>query len=171
MRAQLAAVALAAAAFMGQANADTSDPLAPLAFFQGCWHGAFAGSTTVTDDRCFASMRGHYVRDTHDVRGAPEAYGGETIYYFDPQAHRIAFTYYASDGGIARGFADADGQGLVFPPGQYVGADGSTITIRSTWRPDGPDRYVSVAEFQENGQWREHLRITYTRATDLATPH
>ena len=119
------------------------------------WHGAFAGSAHITDDRCFEPMQGgHYVRDTHQVRGGQGPYGGETIYYLDAQAHRLAFTYYASDGGMSRGFADADGNGLVFPPGTYVDPDGSTLILRGSWRPDGPNRYLAISEIQENGQWR-----------------
>jgi len=168
----MAVVAAMGAALGGTAVAGDG-PQAAMHFYLGCWHGAFAGSATVTDDRCFAPMLGgQYVRDTHEVRGAPEPYSGETIYYTDAQAQRVAFTYYASDGGMSRGFADPGQDGLImFPPGQYVGSDGSTLTMRATWTPDGPNRYVAVAEIQlPNGQWQEHLRIVYTRAPELTPP-
>jgi hypothetical protein len=169
MRALFLAAALAAFTSLG-ANAQTS-PLAPMEFFKGCWHGAFAGSTTVTDERCFAPMLGGaYVRDTHVIHGAPAPYGGEAIYAYDAQAHRIGVTYYASDGGIERGFADPTGQGLSFPQSDFVGADGTVTTLRATWTPDGPDRFIAVAEFLENGRWVEHLHITYTRAPNVSPP-
>ncbi|MES1157329.1 MAG: hypothetical protein ABUL73_06070 [Alphaproteobacteria bacterium] len=170
IRALLTAAALSAA-LTGSAFAGDG-PNAAMHFYLGCWRGAFAGSTTVTDDRCFAPMLGGaYLRDTHDVRGGPGPYGGETIYYEDAQAHRIAFTYYASDGGMSRGFVDVGQDGLItFPPGEYVGSDGATLTMRATWTPDGPNRYLAIAEVLENGQWREHLRIAYTRAPDLTPP-
>lgn len=167
------AVLLALAVFVLAAPAQAGDgPMAQMNFFQGCWHGAFAGSTTVTDDRCFEPMLGGaYVRDTHQVRGAPGPYGGETIYYLDVEAHKLALTYYASDGGIERGFAEPDGHGgLIFPPGAFTDADGSTLTLRATWVTDGPDRYIATAEMLEHGQWRQHMRITYTRAHDLTPP-
>lgn len=164
---------LALAAFVLSAPAQAGDgPVAQMNFFQGCWHGAFAGSTTVTDDRCFEPMLGGTsVRDTHQVRGAPGPYGGESIYYLDAQARKLAVIYFSSDGGVERGFAEPDGHGgLTFPPGDYVDADGSTLTLRATWVTDGPDRYVATAEILDHGQWRQHLRITYTRAHDLTAP-
>ncbi|HVY86626.1 MAG TPA: hypothetical protein VG943_15940 [Caulobacterales bacterium] len=166
------AMSALAALCLSAAPAHADEPLATLAFFQGCWRGDFGGQNGVTDDRCFAPMlHGKYVRDTHEVRNAPAPYAGETIYYLDAQTHRIGFTYYASDGGISRGFAEpGEGGGLVFPPGEYVGADGSTLTMRARWTPDGPDRYVAVAEIEDHGVWREHLRISYRRAPDLAPP-
>lgn len=162
--------ALAAALCSVGARAEPA-PLAAMDFFRGCWHGTFAGSTSVTDERCVAPMLGGaYLRDTHVIHGAPAPYGGEAIYAYDPQAHRIGVTYYASDGGVQRGFAEAAGQGLSFPQSDWVGADGSVITIRSSWTPSGPDQFVAVAEFLENGRWVEHLHITYTREPSVSPP-
>ncbi|MES1201353.1 MAG: hypothetical protein ABUS57_07865 [Pseudomonadota bacterium] len=159
---------LALGALASPVAADTT-PASALAYFQGCWRGDFGGNSGVTDDRCFAPMLdGQYVRDTHVIHGAPGAYAGETIYYLDAQAHRVAFTYFASDGGVSKGFAEAGANGaLVFPPGQWVGADGSTLTMRGSWTPDGPDRYIAVSEIQENGAWVEHLHIVYRRAPEM----
>jgi len=164
-------IGLAVLALLCCADASAqSNPLAPMQFFQGCWRGAFANSTTVTDVRCLAPMfGGAYVRDTHVIHGAPQPYGGEAIYAYDPQARRIAVTYYAIDG-VERGFADPAGPGLSFPQADFVGADGSVTTLRATWTPDGPDKFVATAEFLENGRWVEHLHITYTRAPDLSPP-
>jgi hypothetical protein len=163
----LSAVAMTVA---GLAQADDR-PVASMSFFQGCWHGVFAGSDAVTDERCFAPMLdGRFVRDTHVVHGGENAYSGETVYYMDAATHRLAFTYYASDGGIARGYADADLHGIAFPPGQWIGADGQTLIMRATWREDGPNRYVAISEIEEDGHWREHLRITYTRTPGVLPP-
>lgn len=168
MRALLIATALAALSAIS-ASAQTN-PLAPLEFFKGCWHGVFAGSTTVTDERCLAPMLGGaYIRDTHVVHGGPQAYAGEAIYGYDPQAHRIVVTYYAQDG-VERGFADVAGQGLSFPQADFIGADGSVTTLRAAWLPDGPDRFVATADFLENGRWVPHLHITYTRSPEVAPP-
>ncbi|MBS0385663.1 MAG: hypothetical protein JSS00_09990 [Proteobacteria bacterium] len=162
--------AVLAAVCAGSAQAGDG-PLAQMHFFEGCWHGVFGGAGAVTDERCFAPMLDeHYVRDTHVVHGGDGAYSGETVYYIDAQSQRLAFTYYASDGGIARGFAEADQHGLTFPPGQWIGADGQSLTMRATWRAEGPNRYVAISEVQENGRWREHLRIVYTRAPERSPP-
>ena len=170
MRGFVLAAAMAAF-FAVDAFADAANPLAPLDFFKGCWRGAFQNSTTVTDERCIAPMLGGaFLRDTHVIHGAPSFYAGEAIFAYDARAHRIGLTYYASDGGVERGYADGAGQGLVFPETEWVGGDGAVITIRASWTPDGPDRFISVAEFLENGHWVEHLRIIYTRAPDLSAP-
>ena len=50
-------------------------------------------------------LGGRYVRDIHVVAGGPP-YSGETIYRWDPQARRVRYDYYASDGGYSGGFAD-----------------------------------------------------------------
>jgi hypothetical protein len=146
-------------------------PLAQLDFFQGCWRGTFEGPGNVTDNRCFQPMLGgQFVRDTHVVHGGQGAYSGETIYYLDAQTHQLSFTYYASDGGVMRGTGNVDEQGIMFPPAQFVGSNGEAVTLRSTWRRDGADRYVAVAEIQEHGQWRPHITIAYVRARELSPP-
>lgn len=167
------ALLLAAAAFIFAAPAIAGDgPLAQMNFLMGCWHGAFGGPRHITDDRCFEPMLGGtYIRDTHQVRGAPGPYGGEAIYYLDAQAHKLAVIYFSSDGGVERGYAEPDGHGgLTFPPGPYVDSDGATLTLRAAWAADGPDRYIATSEMLDHGQWKPHLRITYTRAHDLTAP-
>lgn len=137
--------------------------MASLAPLIGCWRGAFEGVADIHDERCFEPMLGGaYMRDVHAVR--PTDYAGETIYYFDATARMLAFTYYASNGGISRGVVVAEGGALVFPPHTFVGADGSEHRLRSVWRFDGPDRFVVESERQEGGIWRPFGRITYARA-------
>jgi hypothetical protein len=157
--------ALAALAFAGFAAPVAAQPaMPPMAALQGCWHGQFEGAPGMTDERCIAPMLGgQFVRDTHTVHGGEPGYGGETIYARDPVSHRIAFTYYASDGGIETGFVDPQAGEFVFPPGRYVGADGQSLTMRATWRMDGPDHFTTDTEVMQGGQWRSHMRILYTR--------
>ncbi len=168
MKRALAFLALTLAFVAGPARAGDT-PLVQMHFFEGCWRGAFANQPGVTDERCFSPMLGGtYMRDTHTVRGSAQAYAGESIYYHDAQAHRLAYTYYAADGAISRGLLEPDGQGgLVFEPGAYVDANGSTLTLRATWRTHGADRYTAETEVQENGRWRPLMRIDYVRAPDL----
>ena len=164
------ALLVLALAFAAPARAGDT-PLVQMHFFEGCWRGVFADQPGVSDERCFTPMLGGtYLRDTHTVHGGG-AYAGESIYYLDAQAHKLAYTYYAADGGMSRGFLTADGQGgLVFEPGAFVDADGSTLTLRATWRTHGADRYTAETEVQENGRWRVLMRIDYTRAPDLRPP-
>jgi hypothetical protein len=156
--------------FVGSAKAGDEPPV-QMNFFQGCWRGAFSGEAGVTDVRCFQPMLGgEYFRDTHVVHNGAQPYSGETIYYLDVRAHRLAFTYFASDGGVMHGFASVDENGVTFPPGQFVDPSGETLTLRSSWRKEGADRYVAVAEIEAHGQWRPHTTIVYTRAPELSAP-
>lgn len=167
MRPVVIGVALAATLWIGGATAQEARPrpLAPLDGFAGCWRGAFQGAPAMTDERCFAPMLdGRYVRDTHTVRGGPMPYAGESVFAWDPGSQRIAYAYYASDGGMSRGFADATGDGLAFPADRYVGADGRVLNLRASWRRDGPDRFVTITEIERDGAWRPFMRIDYTRA-------
>jgi len=158
MRALLLALALIGCATPARAQ-DQMSPFAPLI---GCWRGAFDGQTSVHDERCFEPMLGgRYVRDTHNVR--PTAYGGESIYFFDPGARSLAYAYYAADGAISSGRVHTEEGALVFEPGEYVGADGARMRLRARWSFDGADRYVAVTEREENGVWLPLMRISYER--------
>src|SRR5512143_763742 len=105
------------------------------ASFKAAGAGRFRAKAASTDIRCFQPMLGgQYVRDTHVVHDGAGPYSGESIYYLDAQTHQLSFTYYASDGGVMHGTARVDEHGITFPPGQFVSADGQTLTLRSTWR-------------------------------------
>ncbi len=159
IRVALLAVALAALC----AAPAHADPAPILTAFQGCWNGAGQGG--MTDVRCVAPMEGgQFTRDAHRVGGSP--YGGETIYHRDPRTRRLSYTYYASDGGVRRGEADETGALITFPAADYVAAAGETITLRSSWRKTGPDRFEAISEALQNGVWRVHLRLTYTRTAE-----
>jgi hypothetical protein len=128
----------------------------------GCWRGAFENNAEIYDERCFERLGAHVV-DNHYVR--PTTYSGETTYHYDDAQREIVFAYAASDGGRSNGSlrAGADGA-LIFPPHAYTGANGQTQRLRSTWRIEGPGRFVIVSEREEGGQWRPLMAITYTRA-------
>lgn len=155
MRAMVLAALLSACASTAQAPLD-----AALGPFLGCWRGAFANTTEVHDERCLARAEGG-VRDTHFVR--PTSYGGETLYSWD-QRGGIAYTYRSNDGGVLSGAVVAEGRALVFPEADFVNADGSRERLRATWRIEDADRFVTVTERFEAGEWREFMRIVYTRS-------
>ena len=158
MRALVFAVLLSACAMSARAD----DAMAPFAPLLGCWRGAFEGNDAIHDERCFEPMLGgRYVRDTHEVK--PTDYRGETIYFLDVQRNALAFTYYASDGGMSSGLGHAQEGALVFEAHTYVGADGGTQRMRSRWTLEGADRFVATTEVERDGAWRPWGRITYTR--------
>jgi len=160
MRPLLLALAIALCA----TPACAQDAMAPLAPLIGCWRGAFEGNAAIHDERCFAPMLGgRYVRDVHAVR--PTDYSGESIYAFDPAAGALTFTYYASDGAIARGAARPEQGAIVFAPHTYTGADGATQHLRATWRFESADVFVAESEREEAGTWRPLMRIRYVRTT------
>jgi hypothetical protein len=141
------------------------EAMAPFAPLIGCWRGAFEGNADIRDERCFEPMLdGRFVRDVHHVR--PTSYSGETIYFADAQAGGFGFTYYAGNGGLARGVARAVEGGFVFDPHTFVDTEGDEQRLRSTWRFEGPDRLVAVSEREQDGEWRPWGRITYTRAAN-----
>lgn len=158
MRALALSLLLAACATSARAD----DQMAPLAPLVGCWRGAFEGNGEIHDERCFEPMlQGRYVRDTHFVR--PTTYGGETIYFTDAQRGGLAFTYYASDGGMSSGTVRAEEGALVFDAHIYVGADGAAQHLRSRWTIQAPDVFVVMSEREVDGAWQPWGRITYTR--------
>ncbi|GAM99590.1 hypothetical protein U91I_03244 [alpha proteobacterium U9-1i] len=157
MRALLAALALAGCASVARAD----EPLAAMAFFEGCWVGAFEGAGELRDARCFSPMQGgKQWRDTHEVVGT--GYGGETIYAWDADAGRIDIAYYANDGGLMRGAATSNAAGFDVSDARYVGADGSVQRLRSRYVRT-TQGFETITEREEGGVWRPFMRIAYTR--------
>ena len=150
------------------ALASTVSPLAaelqPLAFLVGsCWRATFPNSAN-TDTHCYTAMLGgRYVRDVHVVAGAPAPYAGEAIYRWDPQARRIRYDYYASDGGFSSGFAEATPTGVNFPEETYIGGDGQTMVMR-TVQTGGAEGYArTTSARQPDGSWREMFTMRFIR--------
>ena len=142
-------------------------PLAPLV--GSCWRATFPGDTS-TDTHCYTAMLvGRYIRDVHVVAGGPSVYSGETIYRWDTQARRIRFDYYASDGGYSSGFADPTPSGFDFPS-DYVGGDGSTLTMRTVQTASGDGYSRTTSARQPDGSWREMWTLRFTRVGAAATP-
>ncbi len=144
--------------------------LRPLAFLVGsCWRATFPNSTN-TDTHCYTMMLGgRYVRDVHIVAGAPAPYAGETVYRWDPQARRLRYDYYASDGGTSGGFADPTPAGIDFPEETYVGGDGATMTLRTVQTGAGEGYSRTSSARQADGSWREMWTMRFTRVGP-ATP-
>jgi hypothetical protein len=166
-------LAFTIAVMMTQASAAPalSAELQPLAFLVGsCWRATFPNSTS-TDTHCFTSMyNGRYIRDVHIVEGAPSPYAGESIYRWDPQARRLRYDYYASDGGTSSGFADPTPTGFNFPEENYVGGNGQTMTLRNTLVRQADGYSATSSARQADGSWREMWTMRFTRVGPATAP-
>ena len=160
----LATILLAAQAVSPQPAPALSPNLQALAFLVGsCWRATFP-NTTRTDTHCYSAMLGgRYIRDLHVVEGAPTPYSGESIYRWDPQARRIRYDYYATDGGYSGGFADPTATGLTFPADTYVGGDGETMVMRTVQTGNGETYTRTTSARQPDGSWREMFTMRFTR--------
>ncbi len=138
--------------------------LQPLAFLVGsCWRATFPNSTS-TDTHCYTAMfGGRYIRDIHVVEGAASPYAGESIYRWDPQARRIRYDYYASDGGYSGGFAEPSAAGIDFPEENYVGGDGQTMVLRTVQTGNADAYSRTTFARQPDGSWREMWTMRFTR--------
>lgn len=136
----------------------------PVAFLAGsCWRGAFPDGRQ-TDTHCFSPIYGgRYMQDRHIVGGAPTPYSGDTLYTWETMSRQIRFEYNASDGSRSVGRAVPAPNGLSFPEETHSAADGSEMTIRSSWTRDGDNAYVVLSEARQGAGWRELWRMRMER--------
>ena len=164
MRHALAALALTCLAGTAGA-AEPVELLRPMAFLAGhCWKGAFPDGKG-TDEHCFSWMYGgHMLRDTHTVRHAGRPDGvGESTYYVDSVANRVAFLYIENGGGYSRGTMESLPEALLFPDTQYV-SDGEAIVYRARWTRQGDKAYEAWSEAQTpDGGWATMFRLVMKR--------
>ena len=139
--------------------AEPSPHFATQAFLAGsCWKGTFPDGRR-TDEHCFEWVYGgQFLRDRHTVKGGEAPYGGETIYYWDAESKLVNYLYINVLGGHSRGTVTPKEGVLYFPEERY--SDGKMEQIyRSSWRRDGDDAYISVAEVKVPDGWKEAWRI------------
>ena len=119
--------------------------LAPLDFLVGhCWQGEFKARSEV-DTHCFESVYGgKHVRDRHEVTGGKGVYRGETIFSWNAKLGQVEYTYWNSLGGVSRGTMTPKGELLDFGNESYVGSDGKTMSIATSWRP-ASDSYEVIS--------------------------
>ncbi|MFA5939759.1 MAG: hypothetical protein WC809_10435 [Sinimarinibacterium sp.] len=142
------------------ASAEPAPHFQPQAFLAGhCWKGSFPDGKRA-DEHCFEWVYGgKFLRDRHVVSGG--SYGGETIYFWDADAKAVHYLYFNTDGGVSHGSVTAREDGaLLFPEEHYRKKDVEEI-YRSSWRRDGDDAYLVLAEFQTPEGWKEawHMRM------------
>lgn len=162
-------VAALALSLLCPAQADLKEQLQPLGFLVGsCWSGKFENGAV--DTHCFEPMLGgHFIRDRHEVTGGKAVYAGETVYSWDAKRHAIAYTYWASDGGVATGDVMTSKDGELEFPGSYT-ADGKEVQLKSVWKRTGVDSYDVWSGQKVNGEWKEMWHMTMQRAAPEKTP-
>jgi len=138
------------------------NPLQPLAFLAGsCWAGDFPNGVGV-DTHCFEWVYdGKFVRDRHVLRGKKPDYSGETIYAWMPEQKQIAFWYWSSDGDIEQGVVQPVADGLEFPEHHLVAP--KEMTMRARWRRLDADRYETIEEQKDGGEWKTMWKVEYRR--------
>ena len=119
--------------------------LQPLTFVVGhCWRGEFAGGKQV-DTHCYEPVfGGKHIRDRHEVTGGKQVYRGETIFSWNAKLGQVEYSYWNSLGGVSRGTMTPKGGLLDFGDETYVGSDGKTMTIATSWRP-GTNSYEVIS--------------------------
>jgi hypothetical protein len=153
---------LASAPIHAQTPSSFDGKFAPLEFLIGsCWRGTFPGSTQ-TDEHCFEWVFDHkFIRDRHVVRGGGP-YGGETIYFWDPAANHIGFSYWNTEGQMMSGhLVSSTVDTLTFAT--TVTMPAGPAELRTTWVRLGSDGY-RARELQRVGDaWKELFAIEMTR--------
>lgn len=126
--------------------------LRPLEFLVGsCWIGTFPDGEK-TDEHCFEWMFDRkFIRDRHVVRGG-EPYQGESILGWDPNAKRLGFWYWNSDGLLTVGTIEYRPEGIVFPE-RYTGPDGE-VELNAVWTRAGPDAYRVLQRQRTGNGWK-----------------
>jgi hypothetical protein len=135
----------------------------PQAFLAGsCWKGMFPDGKQV-DEHCFEWVYGgQFLRDRHTLTGGKAPYGGETIYFWDAPTKSVNSLYINMLGGNSRGTVSVADGVLVFPEEKY--SDGKQEqTFRSSWRREGEDAYIVIAESKSPDGWKEAWRVRMLR--------
>ena len=104
------------------------------------------------------------LRDTHTVRRAGQPDGvGESTYYVDTVANRVAFLYIEDGGGYSRGTMESLPEALLFPDTQYI-ADGEALVYRARWTRQGDKAYEAWSEAQTpDGGWATMFKLVLKR--------
>lgn len=143
--------------------------LQPLAFLVGsCWSGTQPQGSV--DTHCFSPVYGGYfIRDVHEVTGAPKPYAGESLYHWDATQKQVRYTYYNSIGGVSVGTMHVEDGRLLFPE-SYESKEGKRIEMRSVWTQEGADTFVAKTDMKSDETWKEQFRVVFKRRTDLRPP-
>ncbi|HMO13028.1 MAG TPA: hypothetical protein PKD64_07995 [Pirellulaceae bacterium] len=126
------------------------------------FEGMFAGSTAENPQKDVSkwerAMNGQAVRILHSVNDG--AYGGESIFMWDPKEEKIKFWYFTTAGFYTTGTLEIEGQ--TWSSIEKVTGNTNGITeVRSTATIMSDGTMVSKAEFFKDGEWTPGHEITY----------
>ncbi len=104
------------------------------------------------------AMNGQAVRVLHSVNDGE--YGGESILMWDPSVEKIRFWYFTTAGFYTTGTMDVDGKKWVSV--EKVTGNANNITeVRSTSEFGRDGKFVTKAEYLQEGKWVPGHQITY----------
>jgi hypothetical protein len=139
------------------------EPLRPL--LGKTWKGTFKNSKpekpTVDVARWERALNGQAVRMIHSInRGA---YGGETLFVWDPNKQAVVYYYFTTAGFMTTGTLRVQ-DGKFVTHEEVKGEAGAVTEVRSTadLSPDG--HFHVKAEHLKNGQWEPGHEVTYQEA-------
>jgi hypothetical protein len=156
---------------LSPAIAVAEPPFEPLTFLADhCWKGIFPGGK-VSDEHCFSWMYGgKFLRDRHTLHAEGRADGlGESMYFWDPAAHKLRYLYLESGGGYAEGEVAPEADALVFPETALVGAAGRQV-YRSRWQRSGTQAYDVLTEFRTPEGWVTGFKVHMELAAGHTSP-
>ena len=127
-----------------------------------CWRGE-PRSDGRSDEQCYSGQFGKFMRGSIRFYQGERLTGeGDSVFSFDPNAHVIVYTQWASNGSFGFGEATLEDGELVF---HNRLPDGGEAPARSVWRRAAtPDKFVvSRQRRDDRGAWNEEAAVTYTR--------
>ncbi len=136
----------------------------PIEFLVGhCWAGPFPDGKAI-DTHCFEWMLvRNFIRDRHRVKGNAPDYLGETIYFRDSAANKIAFRYWNTDGGISDGTLNADAKNILLFEEVYRGQDGKELKFQTEMERMGETQYQVRTRSWDGKSWIDAWAVTFTR--------
>jgi hypothetical protein len=136
------------------------EPLRPL--LDKTWKGAFKNSTPekpmVDIMRWERALNGKAVRVLHSVNDG--AYGGETIFMWDPKKQVVSYHYFTTAGFMTMGGLSVK-DGILVTHETVAGSAGGVMQVRGTSEmlPNGSFRVTT--EHLKDGNWEPGREVIY----------
>lgn len=140
---------------------ELSPDLESLRPFVGAWIGEFqdAGERPTILRSWTPILDGQAIRETRTVPAA--GFEAESIYYYDRAAGVVSYLSITDNGYVSRGVIAFDGE-LFTQSGEQTRPDGSTHSIRVTFRFIDECTLVNQLYNLEDGEWRIGHSVVYT---------
>jgi hypothetical protein len=149
---------------LGTAAQDVCPELEILRPFVGTWVGEFQDATERPQVlRTWTPiLSGQAIRETRTV--AEVGFEAESILYYDREADVISYLGITNNGYVSRGEIAFDGEAFV-QSGEQTRPDGSTYSIRATFRFAEDGTLVNRLYNLEAEEWRAGHSIIYTASS------